>query len=259
MKRILITIVTASIVLVNVPALAKPLDIDRIKIVTMHGNHAGVPVSLPWDFDIGVHVFNAGKNARKLDHIHITKPGDSVPFYIMFEGKPGVWEFESSPSDFPSLEAVRALYPEGVYTFEFHSSKHKLLRTISLDYSGLSLPTSPVDFTYPSVDGQTNVSTNPTFTWNAGVGGNALLVSVEDELTEDTAYQGAPVPTDTLSVSPGPLLPNRTYGLSVAVLSLKDWTGGGWPTTRVKGDKFAYDLRIDNRNRILFTTVDVSP
>ena len=129
MKRILIAIVTASTVLVNAPALAKRLDIDRIKIVTMHVNHAGVPVSLPWDFDIGVHVFKTGK----LDHIHITKPGDSNPFYIMLEGKPGVWEFGSSPSDFPSLEAVRALYPEGVYTFEFHSSKHKLLRTISLD------------------------------------------------------------------------------------------------------------------------------
>jgi len=177
MKRILIAIVIASSMLANVPVLGGPLDIDRIKIVTMYVNRAGVPASPePWDFDIGVHVLEAGR----LDHIHITKPGDSDPFYIMVEGKPGVWEFDSSPSGFSTLDALRALYPEGVYTFEFHSSNHKLLRTVSLDYSGLSVPSSPVDLTYPSVDGQTDVSTNPTFTWTvAGVGGNALLVPIQ--------------------------------------------------------------------------------
>jgi len=212
----------------------------------------GVPTSEPWDFDIGIRVWDKGS----LHHIHITKPGDSIPFYTMYQGDYGWWVFDSTPSDFPSLAALRDLYPEGTYKFEFRASDETLLRTILLDYSGLTLPTSTVNFNkYPSTNGQTDISINTTLTWTAATAGNALLVTVEDVLTEDAVFQSSPLPFTTGHCNPGPLEFSHDYLLEIPVMNIKNWAGLGWPAMTVDGDTFACDLRMDNRNLISFTTI----
>ncbi|MHC4536940.1 MAG: hypothetical protein ACYS6K_23580, partial [Planctomycetota bacterium] len=205
-----------------------PVDIEWIWIMTECEHVDGVVVdAYPWDFEIEVSVLKWGG----LHHIDVF-----------------------DPPKYPSLEALRADFPEGIYTLELRNIDNTLLTTVSLDYSGLSEP-GCVDFTYPSVNGQTDVSVNPTFEWTIGLSdGDVLALGVDDVSTEEQLYGVWPESITTESWSPGPLLPSREYELDVSVSRVIDWVGPDMPTMTVEGDEFAYILTFDCHNEIMFTT-----
>jgi hypothetical protein len=164
-----------------------------------------------------------------------------------------LWEFD--PDKDASLSDLRQKYLEGIYIFEFCDSDNSVLKTLYLDYRDLSAPASPVDFTYPPSNGETGVSTDPTFAWNiAPDAGDILAPGIDDEATGDHVY-GALVPMTTLSWSPGSLEPDHDYHLDVTVSRIKDWAGpDNLPTMVVEDDEFIYYLTFDYINTIYFTT-----
>jgi len=255
-ERILIAIVAASSVLVDVPVVGGTLDIDMVMIMTECEYVDGLPDGdYPWDFEISVLVSDPGA----LHHIDVTNPGaSSVSEETIYETEPGLWVFD--PDKDASLEALRAKYAEGTYTLEFCDSDNALLKTVNLNYIGLSAPASLVDFTYPSSNGQTGVSTNPTFTWTiAADAADFLALGIDDEETGEQVYGAYPVSMTTLSWSPGPLLPNHDYHLDVTVSEVKDWVGPDLPTMIVGGDEFTCYLTFDYINTISFTTSEMPP
>jgi hypothetical protein len=254
-ERILIAIVAVSSVLVDVPVVGGTLDIDMIMIMTECEYVDGLPDGgYPWDFEISVLVSDPGT----LHHIDVTKPDASSVTVTIYETEPGLWEFD--PDKYASLEALRLDYAEGTYTLEFCDSDSALLKTVYLDYSNLSVPASPVDFTYPSSNGQTGVSTNPTFMWTiAADAADFLALGIDDEDTGEQVYGAYPVSMTTLSWSPGPLPPNHEYHLDVTVSEVKNWVGPDLPTMTVGDDEFTYYLTFDYINTISFTTIDMPP
>jgi hypothetical protein len=229
------------------PAANAALDIERIYMSYSKDYLDGTAISDPWFFMAMIDFADTGTLAS----IEMTLP-DGVTTYSL-DNENGTWEYRSWPAVYPTLSAVQRDYPEGIYTFDFRDGSGSLIKTVQLDYSGLGEPDSPVDFTYPSDNGQTGISTLPTFTWTVDSGaGDALVVSLDD-------YSDIPVPIfvpmDTLSWKPGPLNPEQDYRLYVDILRIKDWTGGrGFPTMTVGGDKFEYVLDIGNHNDIAFRT-----
>jgi len=225
-------------------------DIDMVMIMTEQEYVDGAVVSPnPWDFSLDVRMVESGP----LDRIDVIKPGGTSPGITLLEEEPNVWTYEADA--YPSLEALRAVYPEGVYTLEFQDSAGTLLKTVSIDYSGLSSPGSVPAFTYPSEQGQADVSTHPTFSWTIDPGAASFLaLGVDDEATGDQVYGALPVPTTITSWSPGSLLPNHAYHLDVTVSRVKDWVGPALPTMAMEGDEFTYYLTFDYINTISFTT-----
>jgi hypothetical protein len=212
-------------------------DIHGIYINSCKNHWNGIPETTnPWIFETGI-----SWASDSLDHIDVTKPSDSTPFTTIYEVDGG-WGYES-PSCYLDLAALQGEYPTGNYTFDFRNNINELLSSVTMDYSGISEPTEAVNFTYPSMNGQT-VSINPTFTWTVSpTAGDVLAMSVWDVLTDETVYDNWMVPMTTTSWTPGPLLPNHEYGLEVNVLGIKN----GVP----------YDslLSIQYCNFIEFTTV----
>jgi hypothetical protein len=233
------------------------LDIERIGIMTECEYVDGSPDGpYPWDFEIDVLVSDPGS----LHHIDVTNPlGASVVSETIYQTEPGLWGFDP-PKD-ASLDDLRAKYPEGIYTFEFYDSENTLLKTVYIGYSDLSAPASPVDFTYPSSNGETGVSTDPTFTWTiAESAGDILAPGIDDEETGSQVYYGGLVPMTTLSWSPGLLEPDHDYHLDVTVSKIKDWAGpDNLPTMAVGDDEFTYYLTFDYINTISFTTGGIPP
>jgi hypothetical protein len=125
-----------------------------------------------------------------------------------------------------------------------------------LNYSSLTVPIKPVDFTYPSENGQTGIPTYPTLTWTVESGDGDTLMMVAGDGVE---YAVVPAPITTTSWAPGPLQPNDECYLEVSVCTVKDWGGGpGFPTDTVDGDEFQYSLMIEYLNEIDFYTSVVS-
>lgn len=230
---------------------AENLDIEGIYISSFKGHLDGAAYSNPWYFEIWVDFIATDD----LDHIDVTMPGGTEPFATIYEDDYG-WEY-SSPADYSSLTVLQEDYALGNYTFEFIGSGDVLLNSVTLDYSGLSEPYAPVDFTYPSVDGQTGVDINPTLTWTVDpCDGDALGMWLWDPTIGEDVYQDVPVPMDTLSWAPGALDPNNDYFLEVSVFGVKDaQPGPALPIMTINDDTFAYGLLIEYCNEIEFTTV----
>lgn len=233
--------------------LPSDLDIEMLGISATKQFRDGVPQGeFPWSLDIMVSV----ANPDTLHHIDVTKPGDSEPFVTLYEeDAPAGWWGTSFDDDYTSLDALRVVYKEGPYRFDFLNIDSVMIRSIYIDYTGLpGEPAEPVDFVYPSTNGQTGISINPTFTWNiSSEAGDALMRVVENDAP---IYFEAPVPIGSTSWSPGPLLANHQYELDVLVINIKDWTGGpGFPiTTDSTGDTFSYAHTIEYLNEIVFIT-----
>ncbi len=235
------------------PVAEAGLDIDWVGITSTKEFRDGVEDTEPWQFDIWVHVVDPGT----LHHVDITKPGALSPFTTMYEeNNPGWWDEWDPPFDieFPSLLELRVVHPEGTYTLDFRDSGGGLIKSLSFDYSNLpGKPTGPVDFIYPSTNGQSGISTNPTFTWSVSSGaGDALMM-----VLEDLVYWDAPVSISSTSWTPGSLLGGHEYELDVSVINIKDWGGGSaFPTmTDYTGDQFEYGFMIEYMNEISFNTI----
>ena len=246
-----ITISAITLEVSDGPVINDDLDIERIYMSYSKDYLDGTAVTNPWFFMAMIDFADTGNLAS----IKMTLP-DGVTTYSL-DNENGTWEYRSWPTVYPTLTAVRTDFPEGIYTFDFRDNSGLLIKSIQLDYSGLAEPGGPVDFTYPSYNGQTDISTNPTFTWTVDSGaGDILVVSLDD-------YSEIPapifVPMDTLSWQPGPLDPEQDYRLYVDILRIKDWTGGpGFPTETVDDDTFEYVLDIGCHNDITFTTAALS-
>jgi len=245
------SILAVLVISLSTPVAKATLNIDWIAITSYKSYIDGTPEGAqPWRFEMWVEVVDPGG----LDHIDVTPPGPATPFTLSEYN--GSWEWEA-PSQYPSLATLRVDYPEGIYTFEFRNSSDGLLDTVSLNYSGLpGEPSNPVNFTYPSVDGQIGIPTDPTFTWTVDAGaGDALMMALGDDVTDEDLYWDAPVSMTTPSWTPGPLQAGHEYWLEVSVLEVKDWVGPDWPTeTTVGGDEFRYSPMIEYLNEIEFTT-----
>lgn len=229
------------------PAAKAALDIERIYMSYSKDYLDGTAIIDPWFFMAMIDFADTGTLAS----IEMTLP-DGVTTYSL-DNESGIWEYRSWPDVYPTLSDVQTDYPEGIYTFYFRDGSGLLIKSVQMDFSGLVEAGSPVDFTYPSYNNQTGISTLPTFTWTVDSGaGDAMVVSLDD-------YSETPipifVPMDTLSWKPGPLNPEHDYRLYVDTLRIKDWKGGrGFPTVTVDGDKFEYVLDIGNHNDIAFRT-----
>ena len=226
----------------DVPA---ALDVNTIIMTSCKDYNDGVVETLPWNFEIWVDFDNPGT----LDHIDVNMTGGLSSFTI--NGDFGDWEYES-PTDYLTLGDLRAVYPTGDYTLEFFNNVDFLLDSVTLDYSGISEPCSPVSFNYP-IDN----STAPTFTWTVGpTDGNALGMWVLDD-TDNDVYENVPALMSTLDWTPGLLDPNDYY-LEVSVIGVKDGElGPSLPTENmdIGNDEFEYALLIEYCNGIEFTTV----
>jgi len=251
-NTVVLALVAVLAILLVTPTAKAELDIDLICITSYKSHMDGVPGISPWRFEIWVYVVDPGN----LDYINVYKPGASIPFATIYEEGPiPRWGDYDSPASYSSLTNLMTDYPNGVYTFEFYDSSHVLLRTVALDYSSLSIPGNPVDFTYPSVDGQTGIPTYPTLTWTVDSGdGDALMMGLEDGVS----YRIVPASITTTSWTPGPLQPYDECHLEVSVCTVKDWAGGpAYPTDTVDGDEFQYSLMIEYLNVINFYTASI--
>ena len=240
--------------LTQIQAIDQSLDIDFIMIMTECEYVDGLPDgAYPWDFEIEVAVSDPGT----LHHIDVYTPGNVSSFLTLLEDEPNSWA--SDLGNYSSLAELQVEYPEGIYTFELHDSSNRLLKTVALDYSGLTAPSANVDFTYPSVNSQLNIDTNPTFTWTIPAdAGDLLLPGVDDEGSDEQVYGGVPLPMTTQSWCPGPLSPNHNYQLDVTISKLLDWNGSDYPATTVGSDTFYTYLTFDYINSISFTTGEPS-
>jgi hypothetical protein len=229
------------------PVAEAEIDIQRIVMGSSEDYLDGTAVSNPWLFLALIDFVDTDSLAS----IDMVLP-DGVTTYPL-DNANGSWEYRSWPAVYPTLTELRTDYPEGTYTFYFRDGSGLLIKSVQLDYSGIAEPGNPVDFTYPSYNGQTGISTNPIFTWTVDSGaGDALVVSLDD-------YSEIPVPIfvpmDVLSWQPGPLNPEQDYRLYVDILRIKDWTGGpGFPTKTLDDDTFECVLDIGYHNDIAFTT-----
>jgi len=246
------TILAVLLISLSTTVTEAAVDIDWLAITTYKDHNNGTPLPNPWGIDIWVYATNPGN----LNYIEVTKPGGSVPFATMYEtDNSGFWDF-SALVEYNSLPDLRAVYPLGTYTFVFYDSSNNELDSVSLDYNITNMPSMPVDFTNPSVNGQI-ISTNPTFTWTVDPGaGDALMRVLEDVITEETFYADAPVSMTSTSWAPGLLIAGRQHELDVSVLEVQDWVGPDWPTTTTTdGDLFAYSLMNEYFNEINFLTM----
>ena len=163
------------------------------------------------------------------------------------------WDF-STPEKHASLTELRTVFPLGTYTFDFYDSSNNKLDSVSLDYSITDIPSVPVDFTYPSVDGQAGISTYPTFIWTVDPdAGDVLIVAMKEAV--ETIYWDAPVSMTTTSWTPGILSAGHEHELDLSVLEAQDWTGPGWPAkTTNGGDSFACSLINEYLNEVSLLT-----
>ncbi len=231
-----------------------PLDIEWIAMTSAKDFIDGVPDgATPWFFEIWVRFVNWGP----LHHIDLTKPSESVPFGTIYYDGDDSWDYDS-PVEYASLAELQADYPPGTYTLEFRDASNVLLRRVDLDYSGLPAePAEPVNFTFPSTDGQTGVSLNPTLTWTVNSGaGDALMIEVEDDTYNIDVLVEAPVSMQTTSWPVDSLLGGHDHEAAVSVCRAKDWVGPDWPTMTVGTDSFSYSLMIEYLNVITFRTAD---
>jgi len=234
------------------PVAKAALNIEGISMCSQKDHLDGTAPSNPWRFEVNIYLGDPGT----LDHIDVTLPtGGMTPFTIYEDS--GDWEYHSSPTLYPTLTALQDVYPTGTYTFDFRDISDEQLNYVELNYSDIGNPGSPVDFTYPSYNGQTGISTNPTLTWTIDSGAGDVL-GMAFKADDDYIYNNVLGAMETLSWQPGPLDPVQNYWLYVTVVRIKDWAGGpGLPTMTVGGDEFEYVLHIGYMNKIGFTTADV--
>ncbi len=247
MKEQKINIYLRSLVVILIISLATPMakaafDIDWIAMTWYETHLDGIAGVNPWSFEIWVDVVKVGS----LDHIDVFKPAGSK-FTTLNAGND--WEYEWA--GYSDLGALKVDYPLGSYKFEFYDGSSLIDTWNAPDSSTLSEPTGLVDFTYPSVNGQTGISTHPTFTWTGSSGGDALMMGLFDA----DHYLEAPVSIGTLSWTPGDLTAGHEYDLEVSIINVADWTGPGFPTVTVGGDTFKHSVMIEHLNEINFTTI----
>ncbi|MFB0554559.1 MAG: hypothetical protein ACETWQ_14750 [Phycisphaerae bacterium] len=252
-SSILVLCIVVFLVISLVASVAEmELDIDWIGITSYKECRDGVPKDPETcEFDIWAHVVYPGT----LHRIDITKPGASSPFMMMYEAtNPGWWD-EWDPSfdiEYPSLSALRAVYPKGFHTLDFRDIGGGLIKSLSFDYSmPPSKPTGPVDFIHLSMIDQSGI--NPTSTWSVNPGpGDALMM-----VLEDLAYWDVPLSISSISWTTGSLMAGREYELDISVNNIKDCgIRPAFPTmTDYTGNTSSYSLITEHLNEINSSTI----
>jgi len=219
-KNILVLCIVAFLVISLVATVAEmELDFDWIGITSNKEYRQSVPEQPePCELDTWAHVIYPGT----LHRIDMTKPGTSNSFMMIFEAtNPGWWDewYPSSIIEYPSLYALREVYQEGFYTFDFRDLGGGLIKSLGLYYSSLpSEPTEPLDFTYSPINIQSSIGINPTSTWILSPGpGNALMM-----VLEDLVYRDVPLSMSSISRTLGSLLSGRECELDISAFNIKD-------------------------------------
>ncbi len=248
----LLSFVVILIISIIPPAVkaAPSFDIDWIAITWCKDHLDGTAATNPWSFEIWVDV----KDPISLDHIDIFKPvGPSTSFTTLSTAND--WEFSSG--DYATFDALKVDYPLGIYTLEFYNASSGLINTWNTpNSSSLTEPTGLVDFTNPSVNGQTGINTNPTFTWTGSSGGDTLMMGLSEGGND--LYWEAPVSIGETSWTPGSLTAGLEYTLEVSIINIYNLQSGpAFPTTTVSSDTFKYSVMIEHLNMIEFTTTTI--
>ena len=247
----MMSLLSILIISLSTPVAKAPLNIDTIFMTSSKSPE-------DWVFELWVNLEDPGS----LHQIDVTlPPGGVFGDFTIYEDPYCGWEYDSSPTDYPSLSALQTDYPTGTYTLDFRDdSSGDPLNSVTLDYSSLpGEPLSYVNFTYPEYDEQTGIPTDPTFWWTVDPGaGDALAMWLSDGVTDELIYENVPVSTTTESWSPGTLQPYHYYDLTVSVFNAKDLgIGPALPTKTVGDDQFKYCLMNEYLNETKFTTTPV--
>jgi len=246
MKKLTTICAVVGLIVVVTGTAQAALDIDLIFMTSVKVHLDGAAGGTPWGFEMWFDFDDPGT----LNHIDVTLSAGGVGSFTIDEDF-GYWEY--GVFGYSTLTTLQSDYPAGTYTLEFQDISHGVLNTIALDYTGLSSPLNPVDFTNPSDDGETGISTTPMFTWDVDSGdGDALGMWLFDPDTDNDIDDDVPVSMDTTSWEPlGPLDPDHTYDLEVSVFGAGATVG----EDTVGGDTFEYALVFEYLNEIEFTTV----
>ena len=88
-------------IVIAAPAFAvTALDIETIYVSSIKDHYDGVAEAAPWVFEVWIDI----QDMANLEHIDITKPGDSGPSIIL--DSTDYWEY-MSPSGYSSLENLQ--------------------------------------------------------------------------------------------------------------------------------------------------------
>jgi len=176
---------------------------------------------------------------------------------MIFEAtNPGWWDewYPSSIIEYPSLYALREVYPKGFYTFDFRDLGGGLIKSLGFYYNSLpSEPTEPVDSIYPSMNDLSGIGINPTFTWSLSPGSVDALTVV----LEDLVYWDVPVSMSSISRTPGSLLAHRESVFDISVFNIKDLVPGTASPTMAyyTDDTSSRSLITERLKEINFSTI----
>lgn len=245
MQRLITICAVVGLIVTVTGAAQAALDIDSIFMTSVKDHLDGTAGGTPWGFEMWFDF----DDKDTLHHIDVTLSAGGVGSFTINETA-GYWEYGAF--GYSTLATLQGDYPAGTYTLDFENISNFSLRTVVLDYTGLSKPLDFADFTNPSYDGETGISTTPTFEWDVDSGdGDALGMWLFDSDTDDDVYEDVPVAMSTLSWTPGSLDPDHTYDLEVSVFGAGATVG----EDTVGGDTFEYALVFEYLNEIEFTTV----
>jgi len=227
--------VMMSAVLILAVDTAVALDIHNVDLGVTEYRFGGVPDSDPYEFWGRV-------NGDGITAVTMTTP-DSV-VYDLEAWTTAQYRWGFSVDDLTLAEL--AAFPTGDYTFTFNGGAD----SVTL-YHNPTAPTNFANITDP-VHNSTNVSLNPTFTWDSCVGyGDALQMGIGEEEADENVDGAFMVDIGEISWTVGPLNPGRLHWMEVSVLA------GTTPSvqTTVGLDDFNYYDFFENCSEIYFTTV----
>src|SRR4030042_101337 len=92
MKKLMTICAVVGLIMAAAGTAQAVLDVDTIVMTTYKSHTDGTPDVSPWRFEVWVDLEDSGS----LDHIEVTKPGDSTPFTSIYHDEDNGWEYESS-------------------------------------------------------------------------------------------------------------------------------------------------------------------
>jgi hypothetical protein len=171
------------------------------------------------DGDVEV-VFEISARREGLTKLIVASPdGLMVIDFTSAKSKPvasGIRQFIFESPEPTDTAALKAAFPEGVYTFEGQTeSGQKLQGEAKLSHK---LPaTTRVKF--PQKDAQDIPTKNMTITWEPVHDAVAYLIELEQEESNTTITASLPAPATTFAVPEGFLRPGMEYTLGVGTVS----------------------------------------
>ena len=106
----------------------KALMVDYLDMTSYKDHLDGIALSDPWHFEVDIHLVDAGS----LDQIYMILPDGFTSYPLDNEGDN--WGYGSWPTSYPTLTALQAIYPTGLYTFDFRDGSDMLIKSVQMDH-----------------------------------------------------------------------------------------------------------------------------